>query len=85
MPYISKPSAFVYGHPLANPEFNADTHVVLTGMGFVPCTYDSNVYLLDNDYGKAILARAVDDFPTFHTGGQPMQDFIVNGSTMISL
>ena len=43
MPYISQPSAFVYGHPLANPEFNADTHVVLTKMGFIPCTYDSNV------------------------------------------
>jgi hypothetical protein len=79
MPYISQPSAFVYGHPLANPEFNADTHTVLIKLGFIPCTYDSNVYVLDNHLGKAILARAVDDMPTIHNGGDAMRDFILAG------
>ena len=61
MPYISQPNAFVYGHPLANPEFNVDTHALIIKLGFIPCTYDSNVYVLDNHLGKAILARAVDN------------------------
>ena len=79
MPYISQTNAFVYGHPLANPEFNADTHALLIKLGFIPCTYDSNVYALDNHLGKAILARAVDDMPTFRNGGDAMRDFIVAG------
>ena len=48
-------------------------------MGFIPCTYDSNVYVLDNHLGKAILARAVDDMPTIHNGGEAMRDFILAG------
>ena len=79
LPYISKPEAFIYGHPLANPEFNADLHELLISLDFVPTTYDSNVYVLDNELGKAIIARAVDDMPTFHTGGKAMQEHVMKG------
>ena len=77
MPYLMKPKAFIYGHPRANPEFNADLHEVLTDLGFLPTNYDSNVYVLNNDIGKAILARAVDDMPMCYTGGQAMLDVVL--------
>ena len=52
MPYIMAPKGFIYGHPRANPEFNADLHEVLIDLGFVPTNYDSNVYVLDIDLVK---------------------------------
>ena len=48
-------------------------------LGFVPKNYDSNVYVLNNDIGKAILARAVDDMPMCYTGGKAMLDLVLGG------
>ena len=44
MPYLMKPAGFIYGHPLANREFDKDCNEFLHSIGFMPSNYDSKVY-----------------------------------------
>ena len=76
MPYIMKPEGFGYGHPLAGIEWHTDMKEVLIQMGAKPTNFDPDVYVVENDIGKAILAVAVDDIPTIYTGGEKMKNFI---------
>ena len=79
MPYIIKPDAFIYGHPLANPAFGADLHELLTDIGFTPTNFDSCVYVLRHALGTVILATAVDDMPAFLSGPPALKDYVLAG------
>lgn len=69
MPYIMKPRGFIYGHPLANREFDLDCNEKLIDIGFMPTNYDSKVYTRPRaDGSMTVLARAVDDNVVFLTG-----------------
>ena len=62
MPYLMKPAGFIYGHPLANREFDKDCNEFLHSIGFMPSNYDSKVYTRPRfDGSTTILGRAVDD------------------------
>ena len=62
MPYLMKPAGFIYGHPLANSEFDKDCNEFLHSIGFMPSNYDSKVYTRPRfDGSTTILGRAVDD------------------------
>jgi hypothetical protein len=80
MPYLMKPEAFIYGHPLAGAAgvgFGGDLKRVLVDMGCIPTNFDSQVYTLENDGGTAIIAAAVDDMPTFLTGPPALKAYII--------
>ena len=85
MPYISQPESFVYGHPLANINFNKDSTEVLLDLGFVPTNYDSNVFVLHHPtFGRAILGRAVDDMPTLLRASSPeLKQLIIDGISSV--
>jgi hypothetical protein len=83
MPYIMKPDAFIYGHPLANPAFGDDLHELLTGVGFVPTNFDSCVHVLRHTLGTAILATAVDDMPVFLEGPAQLKEYIIAGLSKV--
>ena len=69
MPYIMKPKGFIYGHPLANSEFDKDCGDFLDGIGFLPTNYDSKVYTRPRSDGSTvILGRAVDDILVLFKG-----------------
>jgi hypothetical protein len=80
MPYIMKPEAFIYGHPLAGAAsvgFGGDLKRVLVTMGCVPTNYDSSVYTLKHEGASAIIATAVDDMPTFINGSPELKEYII--------
>jgi len=80
MPYLMKPEAFIYGHPLAGAAgvgFGGDLKRVLVNMGCIPTNFDSQVYTLEHDGGTAIIATAVDDMPTFLTGPPALKAYII--------
>lgn len=68
-----KPNCLNYGYPRANYELDADLHGVLIELGFDPTNNDSNVYVLNNELGKTIIARAVDNMPLCYPGGNAMR------------
>ena len=80
MPYIMKPEAYIYGHPLAGSAsvgFGGDLKRVLVGMGCVPTNYDSSVYTLQDECGSATIATAVDDMPIFINASPALKTFKV--------
>jgi hypothetical protein len=78
MPYISEPECYIYGHPLANAEWDNRLAKKLIQIGGKSTMYDENIYIIDNQYGRAIISTIVDDMPTFYSGGQPMKEFLAS-------
>jgi len=78
MPYISEPECYIYGHPLANAEWDDRLSKKLIQVGGKATKYDENIYIIDNEHGRAIISTIVDDMPTLYSGGQPMKDFLAS-------
>jgi len=76
MPYISEPKCYVYGHPLANPDWDDKLSIKLISMGGKPTVYDPSIYVTRNDIGMALVSTIVDDMPAFYSGGRKMFDFL---------
>jgi hypothetical protein len=76
LPYISQPDCYIYGHPLANESFQKKLDCKLREMGATATLYDPNLYLISNDFGKALISTIVDDMPTPYSGGKRMLDFL---------
>ena len=66
MPYIMKPTCYIYGHPLAMIFFNMDVkQMFIDGLEFSQSHYDKRVYYKHDERGTVIIAHAVDDFTIF--------------------
>ena len=62
MPYICKPTSYIYGHPRAGREFNLDVREgIVDKYGYSVSNYCSRVYYHHDDDGTAIIAHATDD------------------------
>ena len=66
MPYIMKPTCYIYGHPLAMTFFNMDVkQMFIDDLEFSQSHYDKRVYYKHDERGTVIIAHAVDDFTVF--------------------
>jgi hypothetical protein len=77
MPHISKPSAYVYGHPKAGRRFEQTYHNFLVKNNWIPSSFDPHSYTLHNDIGSATLLTIVDDSPIM-SSSVDMRDFVHN-------
>jgi hypothetical protein len=82
MPYIMKPAGFIYGHPLANSEFDKDCNERLASIGFMPTNYDSKVYTRPRtNGGMTIVGRAVDDNVVIFVGSPEQKAEVLTALT----
>jgi hypothetical protein len=77
-----KPAGFIYGHPLANSEFDKDCNERLNSIGFMPTNYDSKVYTRPRaNGGMTVVGRAVDDNAVIFVGSPEQKAEVLTALT----
>ena len=78
MPFVVKPTCYIYEHPLAMNFFKLDVkEMFVDGLDFSISNYDGRVYYKCDERGNIVVAHAVDDFTIFASSSE-LENWIIS-------